>query len=146
MAFRIIVRGMAEARALAAHWNPAAFAAGLGPLAGASVLDALRLFINRKTGAAANSLNFTQAGNHVLFQGNDVAGYLYTGTRPHTIAARNGRVLAFQGRDGSTVFARGVNHPGTQPYPYPEQAAAASAPTLSALAREQAIAALFGGA
>lgn len=38
------------------------------------------------------------------------------GSRPHKIAAKNGKTLRFLGRDGSYVFRRVVNHPGTRPY------------------------------
>lgn len=34
-------------------------------------------------------------------------------TRAHTILPRNASVLAFMGRDGKMVFARKVNHPGS---------------------------------
>jgi hypothetical protein len=47
---------------------------------------------------------------------NPVAAYIEYGTRPHTIRARNARVLAFE-TSGGTVFARSVNHPGTKANP-----------------------------
>ena len=40
------------------------------------------------------------------------------GTQPHVIRARPGGSLVFVGRDGQLVFAKEVNHPGTQPQPY----------------------------
>ncbi len=47
--------------------------------------------------------------------GVDYALFHHEGTRPHPIVARRARVLAFEGRDGTTVFRRRVNHPGTKP-------------------------------
>ena len=41
------------------------------------------------------------------------AAYIEAGTRPHTIYPRRGKYLVFQAADGTTVFARKVNHPGT---------------------------------
>lgn len=41
------------------------------------------------------------------------AGFLEYGTRPHEIRPKNARSLAFQGPAG-LVFAKKVNHPGTQ--------------------------------
>lgn len=47
------------------------------------------------------------------------ASILDGGSRPHEIRPRPpNTVLRFIGRDGSTVFARKVNHPGTKPYGY----------------------------
>jgi len=40
--------------------------------------------------------------------------YIESGTRPHTIVPKRGKVLVFQAADGRTVFAREVHHPGTQ--------------------------------
>jgi hypothetical protein len=64
-------------------------------------------------GAAASA-----AGSASVAVGSDspVAGYIERGTRPHTIRARNARVLAFE-TSGGTVFARSVNHPGTKANP-----------------------------
>ncbi|QOR55432.1 MAG: tail component [Phage 71_18] len=42
--------------------------------------------------------------------------YLERGTRPHIIRPRRARVLVFTARDGSTVYARIVHHPGTRAY------------------------------
>jgi hypothetical protein len=40
------------------------------------------------------------------------------GARPHTITPKRGKFLRFIGRNGSTVFARRVNHPGNRPYKF----------------------------
>lgn len=42
----------------------------------------------------------------------DYASHTDTGTRPHTIRPRSGKVLRFR-VGGVTIFARSVNHPGT---------------------------------
>jgi HK97 gp10 family phage protein len=44
---------------------------------------------------------------------------LEKGTPPHTIRARNKKVLRFQGtQDGETVYRKEVSHPGTKPKPF----------------------------
>ena len=51
------------------------------------------------------------------------------GTAPHVITPKApGGVLVFTGRDGSTVYAAYVNHPGTRPRPF-LRPAMARAPT-----------------
>lgn len=42
----------------------------------------------------------------------------HEGTRPHVIVPRKGSVLVFVSKQGQTVFARRVNHPGTKPNRY----------------------------
>ncbi|UYP17712.1 HK97 gp10 family phage protein [Rhodococcus sp. Z13] len=51
------------------------------------------------------------------------AAAVHDGTRPHVIRARNGGFLRFPGSDGSPVFRRSVNHPGTRPRPFLRNAA-----------------------
>jgi hypothetical protein len=47
------------------------------------------------------------------------ASILDGGSKPHEIRPRPpNTVLRFIGRNGNTVFARKVNHPGTKPYGY----------------------------
>lgn len=48
------------------------------------------------------------------------AEYVVKGTKPHVIEAK-GRVLAFEA-GGDTVFATRVNHPGTKPNTFAEEA------------------------
>lgn len=52
--------------------------------------------------------------------------YVLGGTRPHPIPKEPlppGRALRWMGRGGIGVnFARSVNHPGTKPNPFPEEA------------------------
>ena len=47
-----------------------------------------------------------------------VAAWNEFGTGPHTIAAKPGKVLAFTGSGGETVFVRQVNHPGIPERPF----------------------------
>ncbi len=54
------------------------------------------------------------------------------GTKPHVIRPKNASVLAFPGKDGGTVFAREVNHPGTRPDGFFERGAEAAVKTLDA--------------
>jgi hypothetical protein len=51
------------------------------------------------------------------------AVYVVKGTRPHVIRPVNASVLAFEASDGSMVFAHMVNHPGTKPNPFMQEAA-----------------------
>ena len=45
-------------------------------------------------------------------------GYLLeNGTSPHTILPKNSDVLVFE-KDGETIFAKKVNHPGFKPMPH----------------------------
>lgn len=39
----------------------------------------------------------------------------HEGTRPHVIRPKNARALRWVAQDGSIVFARSVQHPGTRP-------------------------------
>ncbi|MEM9610963.1 MAG: hypothetical protein AAGA99_26375 [Actinomycetota bacterium] len=43
------------------------------------------------------------------------AVHVRNGTRPHEIRPKRATVLAFPGRGGRTVFAKKVQHPGTKP-------------------------------
>jgi hypothetical protein len=51
------------------------------------------------------------------------AVYIVKGTRPHVIRPVNASVLAFETADGRMVFTHLVNHPGTKPNPFMQQAA-----------------------
>lgn len=57
------------------------------------------------------------AGASGLIKAGAVAAMLNAGTVAHRIEARNAKFLRFQ-QGGSTVFRRGVNHPGTAPDPF----------------------------
>lgn len=57
--------------------------------------------------------------------------FVLGGTQPHPIAARNARALRWMGRGGIGVnFARSVQHPGTKPNDFPEQAMAVVTPAV----------------
>lgn len=43
------------------------------------------------------------------------AGIIESGSRPHVISPKRATVLVFRSDAGETVFARRVNHPGTEP-------------------------------
>ena len=75
------------------------------------------------TGNLKNSIDFniTKEGlGGEVFAGAEYAPDVEFGTRPHKIQAKNGGVLAFK-KNGKTVFAKSVNHPGTpaQPFLFP---------------------------
>lgn len=60
-------------------------------------------------------------GNRVVAEVRATAEYaraIHDGTRAYVIRPRNARVLRFQGRDGSTVFARQVNMPARPGRPW----------------------------
>lgn len=56
--------------------------------------------------------------------GSDVeyAGFVNDGTRRHFIRPKNGQYLRFRGRGGGWVFAKIVDHPGTKPRPFLDDA------------------------
>lgn len=51
------------------------------------------------------------------------ATFVDGGTGPHSIAAKRGRTLAFQGRGGQPVFARKVHHRGARAQPFKKRVA-----------------------
>jgi len=67
-----------------------------------------------ETGANGASASLKAEGN---------AARLAEGTEAHVITAKNARALRFE-RGGRTVFRKSVQHPGTAPDPYLDQAAA----------------------
>lgn len=67
----------------------------------------------------------------VLYSTAPYAPFVIGGTQPHTITARNARALRWVGRGGMGVnFATRVNHPGTKPDDFPEQAMTVATPML----------------
>lgn len=68
--------------------------------------------------------------------------WIVQGTRPHIIAARRAKVLAFYWEGGprgpGMYFYKFVNHPGTQPNPYIERAMAKFSPEPEASMRRMA--------
>jgi len=63
-------------------------------------------------------------GAHASLKAEGNAARLHEGTPPHRIEAKNARFLKFE-MGGETMFRRAVNHPGTKPDPYLDNAAAA---------------------
>jgi hypothetical protein len=47
----------------------------------------------------------------------DYAPHVELGTKPHVIEAKNAKALAFK-IGGQLIFAKKVNHPGTEPHPF----------------------------
>lgn len=75
------------------------------------------------TGNLKSSIDFniTKEGlGGEVFASAEYAPDVEFGTQPHKIQAKNGGVLAFK-KNGKTVFAKSVNHPGTaaQPFLFP---------------------------
>ena len=83
---------------------------GKGPKAG-TLRDSIDYV--RRIGPASAQLVFSTSVPY--------AGYVLDGTRPHTIRARNARVLHWTDITGDR-FARVVNHPGTRANPFPRRA------------------------
>jgi hypothetical protein len=71
------------------------------------------------------------------------ARFVIEGTAPHIIEARGGGVLVFQ-EGGTTVFTRRVNHPGTAPNDFGQEALDSIGPIVDA-AVEDFTRILFGG-
>lgn len=71
-------------------------------------------------GNLKNSIELDITNNGFAAEVNATAEYaadVEFGTKPHKITAKDGGVLAFQ-KDGKTVFAKSVNHPGTKAQPF----------------------------
>jgi len=70
-----------------------------------------------KTGALSRSITYRQNGLKGWY-GPDpvtvVAKVQESGSDPYVIRPKNAKVLAFEGKDGNTVFAREVKHPGVK--------------------------------
>lgn len=83
--------------------------------------EALRRCPVGKTHKLRDGLRVTFSGTGAqLTSDQEYAEYVIKGTRPHVIEAK-GRVLAFD-VGGDTVFAARVNHPGTKPNNFAEEA------------------------
>lgn len=85
----------------------------------ALTLTAARL--QRHTGVYASSFRTTTltVGGELrtrITNAAPYATYIEGGTRPHIIVPVRARMLVFRNQQGTLVFAKKVNHPGTQPY------------------------------
>lgn len=141
-------KGLAEAKAAVQHWSPEAFVALVAPQASKSLLSWLRYFIAQRTGETAKTLGTEMAGTHILATGNLIAWFLYHGTKPHIIEARNKRALAFPGSSlgEDLIVRRLVHHPGTGGTNYPLAAWQAASPEIRLIAQRAAASLLRGGA
>ncbi len=62
----------------------------------------------------------------------EYATFVDEGTKPHVIRPKAGKYLTFPGKNGGTVFAREVNHPGTKPDGFFERGVDAAVKVLDA--------------
>jgi len=70
-----------------------------------------------KTGKLSKSITYRQNGLKGWYgpmPATVVAKVQESGSDPYIIRPKNAKVLAFEGKDGKTVFARQVNHPGVK--------------------------------
>ncbi len=82
---------------------------------------------NDKTGVTRRSIKGRVADDNGFVAAGGVAHWLEYGTRPHRIEGNPWLVFSV---NGETVFARGVNHPGTKPRPFMSKARDAGAKSL----------------
>lgn len=90
----------------------------------------MKAVINKKTGALSDAVDIEKIGDGNYLVGineekliNDErnAGhvnyvkYYYYGSKPHTIRAKNGKVLHWK-LNGKDYFAKSVKHPGNKPH------------------------------
>jgi hypothetical protein len=61
--------------------------------------------------------------------------WVNSGTQSHVIEPKNGAFLVFK-IGGRTIYARKVNHPGTQPRPFMDNAAAAGSQAMKIILDE----------
>ena len=92
------------------------------------------------TGKLRGSLRIVVSTDRVEIGPNEniapYAGYVEFGTKPHEIRPRRaGGVLVFK-MNGTTVYAKKVHHPGTQPQPYVLPAFEAWVDSLGTMAAE----------
>ena len=90
------------------------------------------LYWTNRTGKTGQSFR-VEAGvetlSATLTSGSKVARFLLNGTPPHVIQARRRDALAFV-VNGTQVFRRRVNHPGTKARPYLQTEATRAEPAL----------------
>jgi hypothetical protein len=80
----------------------------------------LRRTTRYSTGELERSLyvRYARMGEHdgfVIGSNSPHAYFVHEGTKPHVITPRTATVLRWVGSDGSVVYARSVNHPGSPP-------------------------------
>lgn len=72
---------------------------------------------NNQTHKTRDSIKGTSFGQNGTLSAGKAARYIELGTPPHKITGKNGGYLKFQ-MNGTTMFRRSVNHPGTKPRPF----------------------------
>ena len=91
------------------------------------------------TGNLKSSIDFNITNNGLtgeIFAGAEYAPDVEFGTAPHKIVAKNGKALAFK-KNGKTVFAKSVNHPGTRAQPFLFPAWEAEMPKFESAMRKE---------
>lgn len=90
------------------------------------------LYWTNRTGKTGQSFKVepgVESLSSTLASGSKVARFLLNGTPPHVIQARRRDALAFV-VNGTQVFRRRVNHPGTKARPYLQTEATRAEPAL----------------
>jgi hypothetical protein len=82
--------------------------------------DRVRETINVKTGGTQGTIESEGVADAILVTGDKVAGYLQTGTEAHPIDALG--PYSLHNPETGEYFGRHVEHPGTGPYPFVEDA------------------------
>lgn len=100
------------------------------------MVDTMRAVAPIDTGALESSIDRRRTGNlsQVIEAGEEYARYVIEGTSPHEIT---GNPLAFE-IDGRMIFTRRVQHPGTDPNPFPETALEIEQPRVEGYATDAA--------
>lgn len=99
--------------------------------------DAIRARIPRSEGSEAGPhaqdswrrriVPYSNGALVILFTEDAIAYYYWSGTKAHPIVARFAKALHFF-VNGQELFRKRVNHPGTRPHPYVEEAGRAVLP------------------
>lgn len=116
-----VQEGAAEARALHSYTNRTGNLerSTIGKLTGnRTSVGASRGTNNRLPSMADLPSDVDGAQFGEIRAGMEYASYVEEGTRPHMIYPKRATVLSWIGYDGTRVFARWVNHPGSKPYPF----------------------------
>lgn len=82
------------------------------------VVEAARSKAPKRSGYLASQISSVVEGDSAaIYAKAPYSAYVEFGTRPHLILPKRAKALRFE-VDGEVVFARRVQHPGTQPQPY----------------------------
>lgn len=87
-----------------------------------SMVQDMQAIVPVDTGNLKSAIKVTKEGEGRYRVGPDLtqapyAWYVEFGTKPHIIKAKPGKSLKFQ-KDGKTIYAKQVRHPGTKAQPY----------------------------